>query len=99
MEMWKTAARAVGKASYCPIEKDKPFPQDSKRLSHSLAYKVSLHTFPQRLPLRLPILPRTEIKGALIQGILSHPLSKSPFTGTDKDRIDISMFDYFVFNI
>lgn len=31
--------------------------------------------------------------------ILSNPLSVFSFIGTDKDRIDISIFDYLVFNI
>ena len=37
MEIWKTAARADGKAIHNLMEKDKPFPQVCKQLSHSLA--------------------------------------------------------------
>ena len=37
MEIWKTAARADGKAIQNLMEKDKPFPQVCKQLSHSLA--------------------------------------------------------------
>ena len=37
MEIWKTAACADGKAIYNLMEKDKPFPQVCKQLSHSLA--------------------------------------------------------------
>ncbi len=36
MEIWKTAARADGKAIHNLMEKDKPFPQVCKQLSHSL---------------------------------------------------------------
>ena len=37
MEIWKTAARADGKAIHNLMEKGKPFPQVCKQLSHSLA--------------------------------------------------------------
>ena len=37
MEIWKTAARADGKGIHNLMEKDKPFPQVCKQLSHSLA--------------------------------------------------------------
>jgi hypothetical protein len=37
MEIWKTAARTDGKAIHNLMEKDKPFPQVCKQLSHSLA--------------------------------------------------------------
>ncbi|MEQ3216193.1 hypothetical protein AAA088_09110 [Hominifimenecus microfluidus] len=37
MEIWKTAARADGKTIHNLMEKDKPFLQVCKQLSHSLA--------------------------------------------------------------
>ena len=36
MEIWKTAARADGKTIHNLMEKDKPFTQVCKQLSHSL---------------------------------------------------------------
>ena len=48
MEIWKTAARADGKAIHNLMEKDKPFPQPRN--------SGSLRTFPQRLLRRLSIL-------------------------------------------
>ena len=56
MEMWKTAAYADGKPIHSLMEKDEPFPQVCKQVSHSNAGSGSLHTFPQRLLLRIFIL-------------------------------------------
>ena len=46
---WKTHSQ--------PMEKDEPFPQVCKQISHSNAGSGSLHTFPQRLLLRIPSYP------------------------------------------
>jgi hypothetical protein len=45
---------ADGKAIHPLMEKDRPFPQDGKPLSHSAARLGRLPTVPQRLRLLLP---------------------------------------------
>ena len=45
---WKTHSQ--------PMEKDEPFPQVCKQVSHSNAGSGCLHIFPQRLLLRIPVL-------------------------------------------
>lgn len=45
---WKTHSQ--------PMEKDKSFPTACKQVSHSACIHASLHTFPQRLLLRISIL-------------------------------------------
>ena len=56
MEMWKTAARADGKAIHTLMEKDKPFPTGLQTAFPQPRNSGSLRTFPQRLLLRLSIL-------------------------------------------
>ena len=56
MEMWKTAARADGKAIHNLMEKDKPFPAGLQTAFPQPRNPGSLRTFPQRLLRRLSIL-------------------------------------------
>ena len=56
MEIWKTAARADGKAIHNLMEKDKPFPTSLQTAFPQPHNPGSLHTFPQRLLRRLSIL-------------------------------------------
>lgn len=56
MEIWKTAARADGKAIHNLMEKDKPFPTGLQTAFPQLRNLGSLRTFPQRLLRRLSIL-------------------------------------------
>ena len=57
MEIWKTAARADGKAIHNLMEKDKPFPTGLQTAFPQPHNPGSLHTFPQRLLLRIPSYP------------------------------------------
>ena len=52
MEIWKTAARADGKAIHNLMEKDKPFPTSLQTAFPQHHNPGSLRTFPQRLRLR-----------------------------------------------
>ena len=56
MEIWKTAARADGKAIHNLMEKDKPFPTGLQTAFPQPHNPGSLRTFPQRLLRRLSIL-------------------------------------------
>ena len=56
MEIWKTAARADGKAVHNLVEKDKSFPTGLQTAFPQPHNPGSLHTFPQRLLRRLSIL-------------------------------------------
>ena len=56
MEIWKTAARADGKAIHNLMEKDKPFPTRLQTAFPQPHNPGSVHTFPQRLLRRLSIL-------------------------------------------
>ena len=56
MEIWKTAARADGKAIHTLMEKDKPFPTGLQTAFPQPRNLGSLRTFPQRLLRRLSIL-------------------------------------------
>ena len=56
MEIWKTAARADGKAIHDLIEKDRPFPTGLRTAFPQPRNLGSLRTFPQRLLRRLFIL-------------------------------------------
>ena len=56
MEIWKTAARADGKAIHNLMEKDKPFPTGLQTAFSQPRNSGSLRTFPQRLLRRLSIL-------------------------------------------
>ena len=56
MEIWKTAARADGKAIHNLMEKDKPFPTGLQTAFPQPRNLDSLRTFPQRLLRRLSIL-------------------------------------------
>lgn len=56
MEIWKTAARADGKTIHNLMEKDKPFPTGMQTAFPQPHNPGSLHTFPQRLLLRVSIL-------------------------------------------
>ena len=56
MEIWKTAARADGKAIHNLMEKDKPFPTGLQTAFPQPRNSDSLRTFPQRLLRRLSIL-------------------------------------------
>ena len=49
MEIWKTAARADGKAIHNLMEKDKPFPTGLQTAFPQPRIPGSLRTFPQRL--------------------------------------------------
>ena len=49
MEIWKTAARADGKAIHNLMEKDKPFPTGLQTAFPQPRNLDSLRTFPQRL--------------------------------------------------
>ena len=49
MEIWKTAARADGKAIHNLMEKDKPFPTGLQTAFPQPRNPGSLRTFPQRL--------------------------------------------------
>ena len=55
MEIWKTAARADGKAIHNLMEKDKPFPTGLQTAFPQPRNLDSLRTFPQRLLRRLSI--------------------------------------------
>ena len=57
---------ADGKAIHRLMEKDRPFPQDSKPLSHSAARLGRLPTVPQRLRLLLPQKSRSLIEKIII---------------------------------
>ena len=57
---------ADGKAIHRLMEKDRPFPQDSKPLSHSAARLGRLPTVPQRLRLLLPQKSRFLIEKIII---------------------------------
>ena len=56
MEIWKTAARADGKAIHNLMEKGKPFPTGLQTTFPQPRNSGSLRTFPQRLLRRLSIL-------------------------------------------
>ena len=56
MEIWKTVARADGKAIHDLMEKDKPFPTSLQTAFPQPHNPGSLRTFPQRLLRRLSIL-------------------------------------------
>ena len=53
MEIWKTVARAHGKAIHNLMEKDKPFPTGLQTAFPQPRNLGSLRTFPQRLLRRL----------------------------------------------
>ena len=57
---------ADGKAIHRLMEKDRPFPQDGKPLSHSAARLGRLPTVPQRLRLLLPQKSRSLIEKIII---------------------------------
>ena len=57
---------ADGKAIHRLMEKDRPFPQDGKPLSHSAARLGRLPTIPQRLRLLLPQKSRSLIEKIII---------------------------------
>jgi len=57
---------ADGKVIHRLMEKDRPFPQDSKPLSHSAARLGRLPTVPQRLRLLLPQKSRSLIEKIII---------------------------------
>ena len=57
---------ADGKAIHPLMEKDRPFPQDGKPLSHSAARLGRLPTVPQRLRLLLPQKSRSLIEKIII---------------------------------
>ena len=57
---------ADGKAIHRLMEKDRPFPQDGKRLSHSAARFGRLPTVPQRLRLLLPQKSRSFVEKNII---------------------------------
>lgn len=66
MEMWKTAALPMEKPFTPLMEKDRPFPQDGKPLSHSAARLGRLPTVPQCLRLLLPQKSRSLIEKIII---------------------------------
>ena len=66
MEIWKTAARADGKAIHNLMEKDKPFPTGLQTAFPQPRIPGSLRTFPQRLLLLLKMSAITEMMMALI---------------------------------
>jgi len=57
---------ADGKAIHPLMEKDRPFPQDGKPLSHSAARLGRLPTVPQHLRLLLPQKSRSLIEKIII---------------------------------
>jgi hypothetical protein len=57
---------ADGKAIHRLLEKDRSFPQDGKRLSHSAARFGRLPTVPQHLLLRLPQKSRSFVEKNII---------------------------------
>ena len=65
MEIWKTAARADGKAIHNLMEKDKPFPTGLQTAFPQPRNSGSLRTFPQRLLLRLSILSYPILKNTM----------------------------------
>lgn len=67
MEIWKTAARADGKAIHNLMEKDKPFPTSLQTAFPQPRNPGSLRTFSQRLLRRL--------------SILSYPILKKKYYG------------------
>ena len=65
MEIWKTAARADGKAIHNLMEKDKPFPTGLQTVFPQPRNLDSLRTFPQRLLRRLSILSYPILKNTM----------------------------------
>jgi len=65
MEIWKTAARADGKAIHNLMEKDKPFPTGLQTAFPQPHNPGSLRTFPQRLLRRLSILSYPILKNTM----------------------------------
>jgi len=65
MEIWKTAARADGKAIHNLMEKDKPFPTGLQTAFPQPRNSDSLRTFPQRLLRRLSILSYPILKNTM----------------------------------
>ena len=65
MEIWKTAARADGKAIHNLMEKDKPFPTGLQTAFPQPRNLDSLRTFPQRLLRRLSILSYPILKNTM----------------------------------
>ena len=81
MEMWKTAARADGKAIHNLMEKDKPFPTSLQTAFPQPRNSGSLRTFPQRLLRRLfilsyPILMRKYYENSFSTEVQFVPLFK-----------------------
>ena len=67
MEIWKTAARADGKAIHNLMEKDKPFPTGLQTAFPQPRNSDSLRTFPQRLLRWLSILSYPILKKKILR--------------------------------